>query len=165
MSSRKGRPFGPLCHWEYSDRCLAALDELYQRDALGYGRLTDVIVRSEGSIGVEPLKSYEQLAVPIKFAPKEIQDPPWLGCIKVDGDRVFKRTPNVVWLHRLYFGLPCRHQDLIVGVGAWSKNPARQATPGKSSESNKQRRYIGDTMKHLRWWFRKQGYETEGYVA
>lgn len=165
VSSRRGRPFGPLCHWEYSDRCTDALNELHDRDPLGYGRFADLINRSEGPAGIEPLEKFEDLSVPVSFAPREVQDPPWLGCLKVDGDRVFKRSSKIVWLHRLYFGLPLEHQDLVVGVGAWSKNPARKLAPGQVTESQKQRRYIGETMKHLKWWFGKRGYTCEGYLA
>lgn len=73
LSTRKARPFGPLCHWEYSDRCLDALNSLYERDSLGYGRLLELIDRSESATGVEPLGPFEDLAVPIAFAPPEIR--------------------------------------------------------------------------------------------
>lgn len=161
MTTRKERPFGPLCHWEYSDRCVDKLNDLYARDPLGYGRLTAMVKRSEGPNGLEPLQAYEDVRVPLSFAPKRIIDPPWVGCLKVNGDRVFKRAPKLVWLHRLYFGLPRGHQDLVVGVGVWSKNPASPPVQGKSTEGDKQKRYIGETMKHLKWWFGQKGYGWE----
>ncbi|WP_336790361.1 hypothetical protein [Gordonia malaquae] len=89
-----------------------------------------------------------QVRCPLLYAPKKVQDPPWLGEFKVVG-----RGGKKHW--RLYFGEPINRQDHVVRIHLWHK----LRSWSKADAGQRQQDSVANAMGLLKWHFKKEGYE------
>lgn len=95
----------------------AALDKLESDDRFAWNGLVDQIEESIGPLGLggsdfcQPV-DYQS---PLKYAPKGVVNPPWIGELKANGQPPkLLRRPTPMW--RLYFGEPLELRQAIIGV-------------------------------------------------
>lgn len=134
-----------MVHWCESPDCSSQLDDCKRQDRFGWIGLQTLIEDACGD-GVDLDET--QVRCPMKQPPPGFPDPPWIGEFKTPGMKNRRH-----W--RLYFGEPINYPDHVVGVRVWHK---LAIWPRKVTEVRERDAIIG-AMKHLKWYFKQQGYE------
>lgn len=119
----QSRVLSGLCHWvRLKPEPDAALTELAVTDPYTWGKLDGLMREASlpGGLPAAGRKSGADYRTPLKFAPSDITDPPWIGELKVVGKRR-KRLAPLDW--RLYFGEPLERQDMVIAAGLGHKAP------------------------------------------
>jgi len=137
------------CHWHHTPDVRDGLDNLLRQDPFAHGNIKGQIEECEGSgLGRSPYRDPQDYRCPLKFAPPDVTDPPWLGELKASGKK------GKQW--RLYFGEPINYQDHVVGV---TLRDSKLNSLNRFQNSHRQKQHIRQAMKFLKTFFKEHGYE------